>query len=975
MPRRVGLLAVGPDADAAWTLLAGLSGGGGRRVALNDLARPDVDVLWVHATVEPPPLPQGPLASWLRAGGRLLLTQRAASLVASLGVDDQGPNDVLAATWAHAADELWFPEFRSFGAFPHIRGIAAYGPHPLFVGLGQGTYLWAPAEGEPYVRATYERGQRPARGRVVGCERSYIHLNGDRIVAWEYDVGAGGVLCVGAFIAPAAPDRLYDRQLRALLRNALLGDGIPAASRTGTPAPCYWPVPGTTARADPQLALPAPLALDGALPGLDSPLHVGSRALSDEAFTLAGRRVLVVGGEQVGVREIWTHPHRALKHLTVSVGGEAPLVRDVQITPAAVQRHLVSRQRIVAELITTALEQPLALLEYRSEKVGRARSVHHAPGLLLQWMVDLRRMWPYDAGCGGDLRYVVDPDGTRLLVADGAGGGHVFVQTNQPVEWIVKPVDGVPALHCTVAVALEQPLRLMVLGGASREDLETVTRAAARRGVSGLTGERRLHETQVREQLTRLASPDARLNAAFEWAKVRLDASFVDTPPPGIGRAMVGGYAASRPGWGDGRPGYAWYFGRDNCWSGFALLAAGDFSGVRLALRFLGDTQDTTGKVIHEYTTSGLAHYDAADSTPLYLLLAGRYAAWSGDLEFLETQWPRLEAAYRFCLETDGDGDGLIENTRVGHGWIEMGPLSGSHVTLYLAAIWIAALEALAPVARALNHTALGAELVERGARARAAVAARFLTPDGYALGLLPDGTPQQTQTALTAVALLLDAVDPAPAARWLDAVAGDGFSTPWGVRLLSKDDPLYNPAGYHTGTVWPLYTGWTSLAEYACGRSEAAFRHLETNARLPFARAIGAFDEVLHGHVEMAAGICPDQCWSAAMLVSPVIEGLLGARPDALEGHLLLAPRLPAAWRDCEWRDLHVGRTSLDVRVSRREDRIAVRLRRTAGRRLHVTVAPGLPAGRVAAESSGGGRVSLDVSDEHTVEIRHRRA
>jgi hypothetical protein len=963
--RRVGLLAVGPSSDAAWTMLSGLDGAVARQVSLTELALGQVDVLWVHATAEPPPLPRDVLVAWLATGGRLLLTQRAAGLVAALGLEDHGPNDVLVRTWTHEDDELWFPEFRSFGGFPHIRGIAAYGPHPLFAGLGQGTYVWAPTEGEHYVRATYERGRRPERGRVIGCERSYIHLNADRIVAWEYGVGAGGVLCIGAFVVPEARDRLLERQLRTVLGNALLGDGIPGPTREGgawgaggaTP-PC-WPVPGTTGRPDAQLTLPESLELDGALPGLDSPLAIASRALADEAFTLAGRRVLVVGGEQSGVREIWAHPYRTLKHLTVSVGGETPLVRDVQIAPTVVQRHLVSRQRIVAEVITTALEQPLALLEYRSEKVGRARNVHAAPGLLLQWMVDLRRTWPYDVGCGGDLWYRVDPGGAGLLVTDAVGGGHVLIQANQPVEWAVKPADGLPALHCTVAVSLEEPLRLAVVGGASREDLNGAVRAVARRGVSGVTGQRRRHETQVREYLTRLASPDDRLNRAFEWAKVRLDACFVDTP--GVGRALVGGYAASRPGWGDGRPGYGWYFGRDACWSAFALLAAGDFSGARLALRFLGDTQDTTGKVIHEYTTSGLAHYDAADSTPLYLLLAGRYAAWTGDLAVLEAQWPKLEAAYRFCLETDADGDGLIENTRVGHGWIEMGPLSGSHVTLYLAAIWIAALEGLAPVARALGKTALGAELTERAARARAA-AARFRSEAGYVLGLLPDGTPQRHQTPLTAVALFLGAVDPAPAAGWLDAVAGEGFSTPWGVRLLSKDDPLYNPAAYHAGTVWPVYTGWTSLAEYACGRGEAAFAHLAANARLPFARAVGAFDEVLHGHVEMAAGLCADQGWSAAMLISPVIEGLLGARPDALRGRLLLAPQLPAAWRDCEWRDLHVGRSSLDVRVSRRDDRVVVHLRRTSGRRLHVTVAP---PGRGA-----DGGVSVDVSGEHTVEI-----
>src|SRR5207244_3603516 len=126
--------------------------------------------------------------------------------------------------------------------------------------------------------------------------------------------------------------------------------------------------------------------------------------------------------------------------------------------------------------------------------------------------------------------------------------------------------------------------------------------------------------------------------------------------------------------------------------------------------------------VIHEYTTSGLAHYDAADSTPLYLLLAGRYAAWTGDLAYLGERWSELERAYRFCLETDSDGDGLIENTRIGHGWIEMGPLSGAHVTLYLASIWAAALAALAPVARGLGRAALADELVERATRARAQI-------------------------------------------------------------------------------------------------------------------------------------------------------------------------------------------------------------------------------------------------------------
>ena len=984
--RRVALLSTGATGDAAWQLLTALEG-----IALPPIRAtsdtyplPQADVLWVHTEEEPPPLPADLLMPWVERGGRLLLTQRAVACVVGLGLEADGPNDTIVRSWRHHDDELRFPELRKFGEFPHVRGFAAYGPHPLFAGLGQGTYTWAPSEGERYGQATYARGRRPRWGAVVAVERSYIHLNPGRIVAWEYAIGEGGVLCIGAFVAPGARDPLLARQLRAMLANAISGDGIPHSTRTVEAA--AWPEAGTTAREDGNLVLPDRIRLDGPLPGLESPLHVASRALSDEAVILAGRRMLVTGGEQRGIQEIWAHPYRLLQGLTVILGGETPLIRDAQITPVLIQRHLVSRARIVEEAITTALEHPIALLDYRPEKVGRARGLRIAPELTLRWRVDLRRTWPYPAGCGGDLRYRLAPERGVLLVTDATGLPRVAFQPNGPVAWRVRPADDGPALQCEVRLALEAPFRLAIFGGASRAELDGAVTALARGGVQGLSSQRTRHEAQVQEHTVRLRSPDEPLNRAFEWAKARLDSCFMETP--GVGRSLVAGYAPSRPGWGDGRPGYAWYFGRDACWSAMALLAAGEYASSRLVLRFLGMTQDVSGKVIHEYTASGLAHYDAADATPLYLLLAARYAAWTADLAFLEERWAEIERALRFCRETDRDGDGLIENTRVGHGWIEMGPLSGAHVTLYLASIWAAALAGLEPVARGLGHSAMADDLARDAERARAQIAQRFRVDNEYILGLMADGTPQRRRTALTAVPLLLGVGDPETATGWLDAIATPSFSAPWGVRLIAREDPLYNAAGYHSGAVWPLYTGWVSLAEYACHRGEPAFTHLLANAGLPFARGQGSFDEVLDGDLGIAAGVCPDQAWSAAMLVSPVIEGLLGARPDALSGRLTLTPHMPARWNACEWRGLHVAHTALDVRVSTSPDRVIVRLRRTAGGRLSVTVAPALPAGRTVtsvtideqqvqprlSETHGcrHAEVSLELSDEHEVAIHH---
>ncbi len=159
----------------------------------------------------------------------------------------------------------------------------------------------------------------------------------------------------------------------------------------------------------------------------------------------------------------------------------------------------------------------------------------------------------------------------------------------------------------------------------------------------------------------------------------------------------------------------------------------------------------------------------------------------------------------------------------------------------------------------------------------------------------------------------------------------------------------------------------------------------------MPFAHGQGSFAEVLDGDLGTPAGVCPDQAWSAAMLVSPVIEGMLGARPDALARRLTLAPHLPSGWRDCEWRGLHVGHTTLDVRVSALPDRVLLRVRRTAGAHLELTVAPALPPGRRmtdalvdderlvprVAESMGclHAAVSFELADEHDVEIWHAKA
>jgi hypothetical protein len=59
-----------------------------------------------------------------------------------------------------------------------------------------------------------------------------------------------------------------------------------------------------------------------------------------------------------------------------------------------------------------------------------------------------------------------------------------------------------------------------------------------------------------------------------------------------------------------------------------------------------------------------------------------------------------IKKAYAWCLTTETDGDGIIENTTGGLGAIEVGAIGERiHQDIYLASVWVAALEAMQEMA------------------------------------------------------------------------------------------------------------------------------------------------------------------------------------------------------------------------------------------------------------------------------------
>ena len=475
----------------------------------------------------------------------------------------------------------------------------------------------------------------------------------------------------------------------------------------------------------------------------------------------------------------------------------------------------------------------------------------------------------------------------------------------------------------------------------------------------------------------RVELPDRSLQQAYDWARVSVLHGLVNNPLLGTG--LIAGYRTSG---GSQRPGFAWFFGRDALWTALALDAAGDFATTRTALDFLSKYQRADGKVPHEISQGAPFvpwfnnfpyAYASADATPLYIITMNDYAVASGDVAFVQQKWDSLWKAYRF-LRSTYDSQGLPQNFGIGHGWVEGGPLLPVKTELYQSGLGAEALRSLSSLARLAGKQDVSRQLGDEFARQKPLVNKTFWLAEKsrFAFALDQNNQPVDEPTVLATVPMWFELLDPEKAVAMIAQLAGPEHQTDWGMRIISSRAPRYSAGGYHFGSVWPLFTGWASVAEYRYHRALPGFSNLAANAQLAFDGSLGHVTEVLSGdYYQPLSTSSPHQIWSAAMVISPLLRGLFGLEVDAGARLLTFAPHVPAGWTWFTLDNVKVGAASLRIAYRKTTADIFLDITRTGSGDCSLEFSPAVSLrAQVAAVETNGHSVPFQVQqtdvDQH---------
>ncbi|WP_027166069.1 glycogen debranching N-terminal domain-containing protein [Mesorhizobium sp. WSM3224] len=438
--------------------------------------------------------------------------------------------------------------------------------------------------------------------------------------------------------------------------------------------------------------------------------------------------------------------------------------------------------------------------------------------------------------------------------------------------------------------------------------------------------------------------------------------------------AMLRSDWANREYFAAGVPWFVALFGRDSLIVALEMLAFQPEIAAQ-TLRLLASYQGTRtdrwreeqpGKIPHELRVGELARagdvpharfYGTVDATPLFLLLLGRHAAWTGDLGLFRELREPVERALRWIARAgDKHGEGYLkyrstaESGLINQGWKDSadaivradGSLARPPIALVEVQGYVfAAKHAIAELYKRAGDRNRAKQLRQEAEGLRARFNRDFWCEDhgAFALALEARGRQVAVVSSNPGHALWCGIADRDKGRRSVARLMHDDMFNGWGVRTLATSERRYNPVGYHLGTVWPHDNALVAAGCREYGEDDAALRIFTGIAeaaihfrhhRLPEAMAgFPRADFQTPVHYPVA---CHPQAWAAG--AAPfLLTACLGLEPDGFANKLrIVRPRMPGFVNRIELRGLRVGKGSADLEFRRTDDGAEVDILQTSG-------------------------------------------
>lgn len=677
-------------------------------------------------------------------------------------------------------------------------------------------------------------------------------------------------------------------------------------------------------------------------------LRIQQHAEPEKPFTVAGECGTFVG-QQDGRFEAWIFPVKILSHMQIEArveGYDVPIDVNAHAAEIEVQpdHTTITYSHIAFTLRETFFATQCAPQDPSKSSTGAmvvfSLDSIRPTTLTFSFTPDVKPMWPAPQFGNANPEWVpLNPHTPNGLTQPGWYMLHTdwpelsaAVAMPDTLPGILAPYQERPKFYPTQFILHFDPKTdrgkayplLMAVGrtrqAASKASLEAALREENTQALA-LYRQTADYYSHFFDTRTTVDTPDAAFNDDFRWAEVSIDQLRVRH---GNETGLVAGFYSS----GDSaRPGFGWFFGRDSLYTTYAINSYGDFGLTSTELEFLIARQRADGKMPHEYSQTADSvdwastpyEYAAADSTPLFLMAMEDYVDSSGDMAFLEKNWAAVQKAWDFERTHDTDGDGIYDNSQ-GTGWVESWIPKMPHQEIYLALLDEQASGAMARLAERMQKGDIAGQAEERERKIAAKILQEYPQEKGmYAFSYNAAEGVDNTATIYPSVAWW-DGHAGLPKsddmfARW----ASDEFSTDWGTRDVGNHEAIYDPISYHQGSVWPLFTGWTSVAEYRTGHTLSGYAHLMQTANLTTAQDLGAVTELLSGDFFTPFGrSTTHQLWSSAMVLIPALRGMFGISVDAADHIITVDPRLPAQWDHAALHNLHVGDQMLDLQFQR---------------------------------------------------------